>query len=112
MVVRTRETARYLMFDSDFQLVGWKNFANSDAKISRSEAFDNANPFAFSGIQIVQPEIFQQITEEGKFPIMDLYLRLAKTEKITGFVDNSSLWMDLGKPDQLILAEKILATKG
>jgi hypothetical protein len=38
---------------------------------------------------------------------MDLYLRLAKTESIHGFVDTSSTWMDLGKPDQLPIAEKL-----
>ena len=107
LVVRKRETARYLMFDHHLQLVGWKNFSNGETIISRPDAFANASPYAFSGIQIVQPEIFSLISEKGKFPIMDLYLRLAKTELIQGFVDTSSTWMDLGKPDQLPIAEKL-----
>ena len=108
LVVRHRETSRYLMFDQNLQLAGWKNFSNGETKISRSDTFINAQPYAFSGIQIVQPEIFGLITEQGKFPIMDLYLRLAKTESIHGFVDTSSIWMDLGKPDQLPIAENLL----
>ena len=108
LVVRHRETARYLMFDQNLQLAGWKNFSNGETKISNEHTFTKAVPYAFSGIQIVQPEIFSLITENGKFPIMDLYLRLAKTESIHGFVDTSSMWMDLGKPDQLPLAEKLL----
>ena len=108
LVVRQRETARYLMFDQNLQLAGWKNFSNGEMKIAREDSFTDATPYAFSGIQIVQPEIFSLITEKGKFPIMNLYLRLAKTESIYGFVDTSSIWMDLGKPDQLPLAEKLL----
>ena len=111
LVVRQRETSRYLMFDQQMQLTGWKNFSIGETKISRHELFDSSLPYAFSGIQVVQPEIFDLISEEGKFPIMDLYLRLAKTEKINGYVDNSSIWMDLGKPDQLVLAEEMFRKK-
>ena len=108
LVIRHRYTARYLMFNQNLQLAGWKNFSNGETKISNELTFPNATPYAFSGIQIVQPKIFSLITEKGKFPIMDLYLRLAKTESIHGYVDASSFWMDLGKPDQLPLAEKLL----
>lgn len=105
LVVRQRDTARYLMFDQHLQLVGWKNFGNGETKISREDKFAESIPFAFSGIQIIQPEIFKLITETGKFQIMELYLRLAKSEAILGFADNSTIWMDLGKPDQLQKAE-------
>jgi len=107
LVVRQRDTSRYLMFDQHLQLAGWKNFSSGETKISREAEFANSVPYAFSGIQIVQPEIFKLITETGRFPIMDLYLRLAQTESIHGFVDNSTIWMDLGKPDQLQMAETL-----
>ncbi len=107
LVVRQRETSRYLMFDKNLQLTGWKNFSNGETKISREDALAVSIPYAFSGIHIVQPEIFKLITETGKFPIMDLYLRLAQAEPIHGFVDTSTVWMDLGKPDQLQIAEKL-----
>ncbi|MBC8004353.1 MAG: nucleotidyltransferase family protein, partial [Verrucomicrobia bacterium] len=55
---------------------------------------------------------FNLITETGKFPIMDLYLRLAQTEKIQGYIDSSTLWMDLGKPDQMMIAEEMLKKVG
>jgi len=107
LVVRQRKTSRYLMFDQQLQLAGWKNFSNGEIKISRTEAFTNAVPYAFSGIQIVSPEIFSLISEKGKFSIMDLYLRLAQTESIHGFIDTSTIWMDLGKPEQLKMAEML-----
>lgn len=107
LVVRQRETSRYLMFDKNMLLSGWKNFSSGETIVSREDSFAGSKPFAFSGIHIVQPEIIDLITEEGKFPIMDLYLRLAKNHPIKAYVDQSSLWMDLGKPAQLIEAEKL-----
>jgi NDP-sugar pyrophosphorylase family protein len=107
LVVRSRDTSRYLMFDPNLMLAGWKNFSNEETIISRPDAFIDAKPFAFSGIHIVQPELLDLITEEGKFPIMDLYLRLAKQHPIKAFVDESEIWMDLGKPEQLVAAEKM-----
>ena len=111
LVVRSRETSRYLMFDQNLQLSGWKNFSNGETIISRPESFADAQPLAFSGIHIVQPEILELITEEGKLSIMDLYLRLAKDHSIKAFIDHSDLWMDLGKPEQLLAAEHLFSGK-
>lgn len=112
LVVRSRETSRYLMFDNDLQLTGWKNFSNGETLISRLDSFEKSQPMAFSGIHLIQPKLLDLITEEGKFSIMDLYLRLAKTQRIHAFVDTSDIWMDLGKPDQLQAAEMFFRDKG
>lgn len=105
LVVRQRETSRYLMFDQNLELAGWKNFSNGEIRVSREDSFDGAQPLAFSGIHLIEPEILELITEEGKFPIIDLYLRLAKTHSIRAYIDQSELWMDLGKPELLEAAE-------
>jgi N-acetyl-alpha-D-muramate 1-phosphate uridylyltransferase len=111
LVVRSRQTSRYLMFDQNLQLTGWKNYSNGETRISRPDTFPESQPLAFSGIHLVQPKILDLITEKGKFSIMDLYLRLAKTSTIKAFVDQSELWMDLGKPEQLVAAEEIFRKK-
>lgn len=111
LVVRSRETSRYLMFDNDLQLTGWKNFSNGETLISRLDSFEKSHPMAFSGIHLIQPKLLDLITEEGKFSIMDLYLRLAKTQRIHALVDTSDIWMDLGKPDQLQAAEILFRDK-
>jgi NDP-sugar pyrophosphorylase family protein len=112
LVVRSRQTSRYLMFDQNLQLTGWKNFSNGEIRVSRPGTFPDSQPFAFSGIHIVQPKILDLIIEEGKFSIMDVYLRLAKSQRIQAFIDNSKLWMDLGKPEQLVAAEEIFRIPG
>ena len=111
LVVRSRETSRYLMFDRNLQLAGWKNYSSGEERISRSESFAEAQPLAFSGIHLIQPELLEMITEDGKFPIMDLYLRLAEKHAIKAFVDHSELWMDLGKPEQLQAADLLFMTR-
>jgi len=37
-----------------------------------------------------------------------LYLRLAKNYRILGHYDSSDVWMDLGKPEELLKAEKLI----
>ncbi len=106
LALRNRTTDRYLMFNQEMQLSGWRN-AKSGEEIRVREESDLTD-FAFSGIQIVQPEIFPLITETGKFSLIQLYLRLAKSEQIFGYQDLSEYWMDLGKPDQLKEAEKLM----
>lgn len=106
LAVRDRKTARYLVFNEDMMLSGWKNIKTGEEKIVRDSLTQRI--FAFSGIQLIDPSIFSLITETGSFSLISLYLRLAKTERIFGYTDTSSLWMDLGKPEQLKEAEKVI----
>ena len=107
MVMRNRESSRYLYFNKDNQLTGWMNNKTNERKVARSD-MDESDPLAFSGIHVVNPGLFDLIKEEGKFSIIDLYLRLAKTEKMLAYKDQSDVWFDLGKPEQLKEAEKVI----
>jgi NDP-sugar pyrophosphorylase family protein len=106
LTVRKRETQRYLKFNEK-QLAGWINKKTGETKISLPELFANSEEMAFSGIHIVQPEIFKMMPETERFSIIDLYLELAKTQKIMAFYDDSDLWIDVGKPEELEAARKI-----
>lgn len=108
LVVRRRQTSRYLMFNEAMQLTGWQNISTSEQKVARLD-FDQSTPYAFSGIQVISSRIFESMEETGKFSIIDLYLRLAKTEEIKGYLDQSDYWLDLGKPGQIEEAESILS---
>ena len=108
LVVRQRKTSRYLLFDDSRQLTGWKNIKTGTTKICREDAFENSRQYAFSGIQIIQPELLNLITETGRFSIINLYLRLGETHTIKAFLDEQSNWMDLGKYEQLQDAEQLI----
>lgn len=107
LVVRERQTQRYFKFSPEQNLVGWINKKTGETKISRSENFQEATEMAFSGIHIVEPQIFDFMPEEDRFSIVQVYLELAKTKNIKGYFDNSDLWMDVGKTAQLEEARKL-----
>ena len=106
LVVRKRTTQRYFKFDELMQLVGWVNKKSGEKKVARPDKFEHASELAFSGIHIVQPAILERMPLENRFSIVPVYLNLAQSEKINGFIDNSELWMDVGKPAELEIARK------
>jgi NDP-sugar pyrophosphorylase family protein len=110
LIVRKRDTNRNFMFDENMILSGWINSESGEEKIS-NQAFSTSIPFAFSGIHVISPRIFDLVTEVGKFSITTPYLRLAQQNKIMGYLDKSDFWLDLGKPGQITIAEEYLSTK-
>ena len=107
LAVSNRATSRYFLFDDTMQLCGWENIKTGEQKIVRPKAL-NLKRFAFSGIHIIDPFIFDYMDKEGKFSIVDTYLELAASRKIFGFEHNPENWVDMGKPEELIEAESIL----
>lgn len=106
LAVRNRETQRYFKFDAEKRLVGWIHKKTGETKVSKPEHFEDATEMAYSGIHIFNPTIFSLMPESDRFSITDFYLELAKTQKIMGFYDDSDLWMDVGKPEQLAEVRK------
>jgi NDP-sugar pyrophosphorylase family protein len=94
LAVRNRETSRYLLFDAQMKLCGWENLKTGERKFSR--LCDTPTPLAFSGIQFLDPRIFPLIIEDGKFSLTDLYLRLAQTHDIDGYLEDGKIWRDVG----------------
>jgi NDP-sugar pyrophosphorylase family protein len=107
LAVCKRETSRYFLLDNQMQLCGWENTKTGEVKIVRPEN-QNLSRYAFSGIHIIDPAIFQHLNQEGKFSIVDAYLELAANCRITGFVHDASNWVDMGKPEELLKAEMLL----
>lgn len=92
LAVRDRISTRKLLFDDGMNLKGRKG---------ETEAA-GLRPFSFSGIQVISPEIFPKMTEDGVFSITGVYLRLAAAgEKIKGFEDKSPFWCDIGDLERL-----------
>ncbi len=105
LAVRKRKTSRYLLFDENIVLCGWENTKSGEQIITTEK--NHYLPLAFSGIQIIDPSVFQLITDEGKFSIIDVYLKLAKDHKIVGFRHDDSYWLDLGQKGNIAEAQRI-----
>lgn len=98
LAVMKRESSRHLLFDNDMTLCGWTNNSTGERKISRD--VDNLQPFAFSGIQVLSPAMFD-MPFSGKFSMIDVYLHFAKTQTIKGYDHTGNVFIDVGKPENL-----------
>lgn len=100
LAVQKRATSRYLLFDEDGQLCGRRAGLGGIPELVR--AAGNLEELAFSGIHMLSPRIFDLMTQEGSFPIIPAYLRLAsKGEAILAFPADRFYWRDLGRPEQI-----------
>ena len=99
LAVRNRETSRYLLFNERSEMVGWTNISSGEKKLSRKD-FKRIHPLAFSGIQIFSPSIIPLMNEEGRFSLINMYLRLCRNNRISAFTDNDSFWFDAGKREE------------
>jgi len=100
LAVSKRNTGRQLFFNEQNKLMGWENQATGEQKFVKSE-ITNLKKFAFSGIQILSPAFFDLVTEEGAFPIIDPYLRLATSYNIIACNHEPENWFDVGKISEL-----------
>ena len=96
LVVKERETSRYFLFDDELKLCGWENVKTGE-RIIPGQTGKSTRQLAFSGIQVLDPHIFNYISETGNFSLTAMYLRLSAEHRITGFIDRDSFWADAGK---------------
>ena len=137
VVVSSRDTQRYLLFDHDNRLRGWTNIATGEvrpaslvsslnilpptgeadlqAKPTYQLQRSDLSPLAFSGMQVLNPRIFdtmeKMVAEKGdKFSLIDLYLSIAEKEILRAFIPENYRMMDVGKIAQLSEAESFAAS--
>lgn len=105
LALRNRPTDRLLVVDEEMRLRGWKNMKSGETKGEVREEF---RALAFSGQQVVSAELFPLMRHSGVFSIIDTYLDLAATGRVMGWMDDSAIWMDVGKPAELEVAAGLL----
>lgn len=112
LMVSSRKTQRYLLFDDDMRLMGWTNIATGEMRSPYTDLDVSAcRMYAFSGIHLVHPRIAANMeTWPEKFPIMDFYLDQCAKLHIRGVLAPSLRLLDVGKQDTLKAAEEFLQT--
>ncbi|MGB8031964.1 MAG: nucleotidyltransferase family protein [Terracidiphilus sp.] len=109
LAVQQRDTSRLLFFNEHSQLCGRR--AGRDAEIEWALPALEVHSLAFSGIHVLSPRIFADLSEEGGFSIIPAYLRLAaQGEAILAFRADEFYWRDLGRPEDIVEAESDLAS--
>ena len=113
VVVSQRETQRYLLFDRENRLCGWTNIATGEFRgpIAKSQEPIAHRQLAFSGMQVLNPRIFECMDnivklKGEKFSLIDLYLNICEQETLKAYIPNDYRMMDVGKISQLSEAEE------
>lgn len=111
LLVSSRETQRYLLFDEEDRLVGWTNLKTGEVKSPYPELDVAAcRKYAFAGIHTFSPRLFPYF--EGwpeKFSVIDFYLSVCDKEPIYACPSPGLKVLDVGKPESLAQAEDFLA---
>lgn len=104
LAVSNRNSSRKLFFNQQNELKGWRNL-KTEEEIKAVDSLENCKDLAFSGVHVINPTLFNKITEKGKFSIMKVYMDLMKTESIIGFDHSGGILIDVGRPESVIEAE-------
>mgnify|MGYP002621033005 FL=1 len=118
LLTQDRKTNRKLLFDAENQLVGWTNKAENRLKwvnenktgVSTGSTALGFNEMAFSGLHFFRSDLFSDFELKPQ-SVIDLYLKLAKNNRIISKPIYPNYWFDLGKPEQLQAAENFLKNK-
>ena len=111
LLVSSRKTVRYLLFDDANRLCGW---INKETLQTKPEGFvyqpEKQKEYAFGGIHIISPSLFNFMENnwEGKFPIMDFYLQTCKKARLGAYPKEDLQLIDIGKLDTLAKAEEFI----
>lgn len=113
LLVSQRETSRYFLFDTAYNLHGWINKSTGEVKPENlSYREGDYKELAFGGIHIISPSLFRYMENkpwEGKFSIIPFYLSVCRQTHIQGYPLQGFRWFDIGKPETLQRAEEYYA---
>jgi hypothetical protein len=103
--ISNRKSSRNFLFDDNNRLCGWENNVTGEQKISIAK--DKLKPMAYSCVAVFDPTVFNLIPQRGKFSLTETYLSLAAEHLILGYEDAGSKFIDVGKPESVVEAEKL-----
>jgi len=103
LATRKRKTSRYLLFDNDEKMIGWKN-ENTNEIISCKEQ-ENYNKLAFSGISLLNTNILDKLGKVEKKSLIKFYLEICYEHQISSYNHDKDYWFDCGNIDKLNTTE-------
>ncbi len=107
LATTNRQTSRYFLFDKNNNLCGWRNVKTGNEKTGLKPLGGDEAQKAFSGIHIINPQIFSLIKQQGKFSMVDVYLNLVDEYSIKSFDHSDTAFLDVGRPESILDAENL-----
>jgi NDP-sugar pyrophosphorylase family protein len=107
LAVHERPASRRLLFD-DRGLVGREDLRRELRTLVRTP-IGRVRALAFTGVQVVAPRVLASLPERECFSVVELYLELAGgDERVLPYDVGSALWLEIGTPDRLAAARRVL----
>ena len=108
--VSNRKTSRYLLFDKNNRLCGWRNNKTQEEKIPLYKP--GLVEKAYSCIVVFEYGVFDLMKKKGmsgKFSLIDFYLKAAAEHTILGYDHTGDRLVDVGKPESVAIAESLFS---
>ncbi len=114
LLVDERKTSRYLLFNREMRMTGWKNIKDGEIKSPWDNSIiQTSHPLAFGGVHIVSPKLFLPLSSYSSnyvFSITPFYTDMCASLNIMGYrPDETYEWHDIGKPESLSKAQNIVS---
>jgi N-acetyl-alpha-D-muramate 1-phosphate uridylyltransferase len=109
LAVAQRDTSRFLLFNEENRLCGWRNIKGAERAEKIAVPAANYIQKAYSGIALFENTIWQKIPFTGKFSLIDVFLHVAPAQKIFGFDHTGDDWVDVGRPESVAVAEALFS---
>lgn len=101
LALQNRQTNRYFIVDDRNFICGHDDQDNKRTRLKRTP-IGNSHLLAFCGIHVISPQIFEFIESNGRFSIVDVYLKLIERGlPIIGYPADQFYWKDIGKLETL-----------
>lgn len=100
LAVSDRVSSRYLFFNEERLLRGWKNI-RTGITIPANLDETGLAPFAFSGIHVIDPSVFELMGSGDRFSLIEIYLQACASSEIRAFEHDPAQWADIGTPGSL-----------
>ncbi|OGD28983.1 MAG: hypothetical protein A2Y56_05060 [Candidatus Aminicenantes bacterium RBG_13_63_10] len=101
LAVQERLAERTLLVDEEGVMCGHVDHRSGLRRLARRPS-GRPREFAFCGIHVLSPGIFEAIEEDGRFSIIDAYLKLAgKGCIVRVFKADGRFWRDIGRIEAL-----------
>lgn len=109
LAVRHREGKRFFLVNGAGLLKGWCNVETGD-RIIACEEDEKLEQIAFSSIHIIEPDIFNYMSE-GIYTMTGLYMQLARDHDINTMLYDEGYWFNVGTPEILNQARDYLKNR-
>lgn len=120
LLVSQRDTSRYLIFDNEDHLVGWKNIHTGEVRTAHEDLRPVLERLpqddelyrlrAFAGIHVISPTLFPVLNQQSEvFSITNFYWQHSARHRIRCVEAPQNFhWVDAGKPEALPRASEIV----